>query len=130
MKLMRLYKGSRAGEILRVLYDEGPKTRAELAVALNIEPVIYQFDIEKLRADYKAGDRAAPPRRTQRVYPYLPGTLSYMSKARYKKDWTEDWDKFVKFYKPWIWLRNSKWEITDYGVMALGVLDVKEEVNE
>jgi hypothetical protein len=103
-------------------------TRAELADAMGIEPVTYDFDIEELRKQQQSGERKSPPRRNIKVYPYLPGTLSYMSKAKYKKEWTETWEKFVQFYKPWIELIDGKWEITEYGLKALEQLDDKTEV--
>ena len=120
---MKLKKGSRAEQILRTLYNEGPKTRGELAAVLGIKLVTYEHDFEKLRKEYKEGLRASPPRRNTKTYPYLAGTLSYMNKARYKKKWEGGWDEFKRFYKPWIWTDGIKWEITEYGIQALEVLD-------
>ena len=123
MKLMRLKGNSRSETILRILASEGPKSRGELAGALGIEPLEYKFDIENLRLEYKAGIRKSPPRRNIKVYPYLPGTLGYMSRMEQKKDWTGTWEEFMAFYKPWIISEDKKWEITKYGLKALEILD-------
>lgn len=123
MKLMKLRVGSRAEKILRILAAKGPQSRGELAKTLNIEPILYEYDIEELRDAYKWGYRKSPPRRNTRVYPYLPGTLGYMSKMDQQRDWTESQSAFDRFHKPWIKSISRKWEITEFGVTALKVLD-------
>jgi len=123
MKLMRLRVGSRAETILRSILREGPKTRGELAKILGIEVIVYKYDIEELRDRHRDGYRASPPRRTTKMYPILPGTLSYMSKVDYKRKFTGTETEFYKFYKPWIILADGKWEITEFGIKALEVLD-------
>ena len=125
MKLIKLRKGSRAEKILSLLYKEGPMSRGELAEAMDIEPIEYKFDIEELRKQQVQGVRKSPPRRNTKVYPYLPGTLSYMSRADYKSKWTGTKEQFSDFYKPLIVLNEGKWEITDWGVRAL--INLNEE---
>lgn len=123
MRLRRIKGNSRAEAILRILKAQGPKTRGELAQALGIEPLEYKFDIEDLRLEYKAGIRKSPPRRNIKVYPYLPGTLAYMSKMEQKKNWGGTWEGFMVYYKPWIVYENGKWAITEHGLIALEILD-------
>jgi len=130
MKLMKIVKGSRTEKILRILHSEGPKTRGELAKAMGIEPIVYEYDIEKLRQEKNNGTRKSPPRNNIKVYPFLPGTLGYMSKMEYKSKFTGTKEEFLKYYKPLIISNKGKWEITDYGIMALGVLESKEIVDE
>ncbi len=120
---MKLREGSRAEKILRVITAKGPRTRGQLAKALGIEVIVYNYDIEELRDRYKYGYRSSPPRRNTKMYPYLPGTLGYMSKMQYKSKFTGTEREFLLSYKPWIKLINGKWEITEFGIKALEVLD-------
>ena len=120
---MKLRTGSRAEKILRVIQTKGPRTRGQLAEALGIEVIVYNYDIEDLRDRYKDGYRVSPPRRNTKMYPYLPGTLGYMSKMQYKSAFTGTDRQFLLLYKPWIRLVDGKWEITQFGIKALEVLD-------
>ena len=128
MKLMEIYPNanSNAEKILRFLREEGPKSRGELAKELGMKPTKYDSDIEELRKQYQNGTRKSPPRRNTIVYTILPGTLGYMSRSKYKTNWTDSWESFMLFYKPWIINVNSKWVITEYGLRALEVVDEKE----
>ena len=121
----RLNKGSLAEKIIRMLIEKS-MTRAELAIALGIEPKTYyhDFDLEKIK--YKNGEQKIPPRRTTVVYPKISGYLNYLSRRVKKKD-NIPHSSFMELYKPFILYKDGKWEVTQFGIIALSNLDKLQE---
>ena len=113
---------SKVVEILKLLDENGPMTRGQIAEHLSIKPIVYVHDFEDMKRRRKLGELKYPPRRNTTVYPYLPGALNYMSRKKEFKTWTGTQEEFERFHQPLIKYNQGKWEITTYGQGALNQL--------